>query len=155
MLIKEVLQLLQEYNSSGTKATLAAPGGKQATGKNYDNMIIGKSQPYKKTEYETKYAKVFPAIAQLVKKLKSNALKGDIIVNGKALSELQELLKAYQPKQTPEGEYSLPFGDNVRLKQRGGVIFIGYHEPDKTPDINTNQNIAEMPTQAQDAAITK
>ena len=74
MLITEVLQLLQEYNTSGTKATLAAQGGKKAAGKNYDNMIIGKSQPYKQTEYETKYAKVFPAIAQLVKKLKSNAL---------------------------------------------------------------------------------
>lgn len=153
MLIKNVLQILKEYNTSKTNATLAAQGGTKAAGKNFDNMLTGKSKPYKQNEYETKYAKVFPALAQLVKKLKSNALKGDIIVNGPALTELNELLKAYQPRQTPEGDYSLPFGDNVRLKQRGNVTFIGYHEPDKTS--NLNQNIAEMPTQAQASAITK
>lgn len=153
MLIKNVLQILKEYNTSKTNATLAAQGGDKASGKNFDNMLTGKSKPYKQNEYETKYAKVFPALGQLVKKLKSNALKGDIIVNGPALTELNELLKAYQPRQTPEGDYSLPFGDNVRMKQRGNAIFIGYHEPERAPKIN--QNIAEMPAQAQASAITK
>lgn len=155
MLIKNILFLLKEYNESKTNATLAGKGGQKASGKNFDNMITGKSKPYKQNEYETKYAKVFPALAQLVKKLKSNALKGDIIVTGPALSELQELLKAYQPKQTPEGDYSLPFGDNVRLKQKANATFIGFHEPDKTPALNANQNIAEMPAQATASDITK
>lgn len=129
MLIKSVLQLLKEYNTSGTNATLAAQGGKKATGKNYDNIVTGKAAPYKATDYETKYAKVFPALATMVKKLKSEALGGDIIISGQALAELNELLKAYRPKETPEGDYSLPFGDNIRMKKRGNVIFMGYNDP--------------------------
>lgn len=140
MLIKDVFLFLTEYNSSKTYTTLAAQGGKKASGKNYDNIIIGKSKPYKSNEYETKYAKVFPALAEIVKKVKSQAIKGDIMVTGVALSELQNLLKAYRPKQTPEGDYSLPFGDNIRIKQHSGAIFIGYNEPfalhSDTSDIN-------------------
>jgi hypothetical protein len=146
MLIKDVLSLLKEYNETKTNTTLAGKGGAKANGKNYDNIISGKTKPYKGNEYETKYAKVFPALAALVKKLKSNALKGDIIVNGKALTELQQLMQAYNPRQTPEGDYSLPFGDNVRLKQRGNVTFIGYHEPEKSgPVIDTEKIIANGP----------
>lgn len=129
MLIRDVLLLLKEYNTSKTNATLAAPGGEKATGKNYDNIITGKAKPYKQTEYETKYAKVFPALAEMVKKLKSQSLKGDIMVNGPALTELQNLLKSYKPRQTEEGDYTLPFGDNVRMKQRSNAIFLGYNDP--------------------------
>lgn len=150
MLVGHVLQLLKEYNTSNTNATLAAQGGKKASGKNYDNIITGKAKPYKGNEYETKYARVFPALADLVKKLKSNALKGDIMVTGPALTELQSLLQAYQPKQTPEGDYSLPFGDNVRMKYKSNNIFIGYHDPKATQPINNN--IAAGPS---DTAITK
>lgn len=150
MLVGHVLQLLKEYNTSNTNATLAAQGGKKASGKNYDNIITGKAKPYKGNEYETKYARVFPALADLVKKLKSNALKGDIMVTGPALTELQSLLQAYQPKQTPEGDYSLPFGDNVRMKYKSNNIFIGYHDPKASQPINNN--IATGPS---DTAITK
>lgn len=150
MLVGHVLQLLKEYNTSNTNATLAAQGGKKASGKNYDNIITGKAKPYKGNEYETKYARVFPALADLVKKLKSNALKGDIMVTGPALTELQSLLQAYQPKQTPEGDYSLPFGDNVRMKYKSNNIFIGYHDPKATQPVNNN--IAAGPS---DTAITK
>ena len=140
MLIKDVRQFLTEYNNSKTNTTLAGQGGEKASGKNYDNIITGKAQPYKQTEYETKYAKVFPALAELVRKLKSNALKGDIMVTGSAMSELQNLIKSYQPRVAKEGDYSLPFGDNVRMKQRGGAIYIGYNDPkalhsDATTDI--------------------
>jgi hypothetical protein len=55
-------------------------------------------------------------------------------------------MQAYNPRQTPEGDYSLPFGDNVRLKQRGNVTFIGYHEPEKSgPVIDTEKIIANGP----------
>lgn len=130
MLISTVYKLLKEYNSSGTLTTLAAPGGKKATGKNYDNIVTGAAQPYKATEYETKYAKVFPTLAGIVKKLKTGAFKGDIALNGQALAELQELLKGYKPKQKENGDFSLPFGDNIRMKQKGNVTFIGYNDPD-------------------------
>lgn len=141
MLIKKVLSLLNEYNSSMTNSTLAYQGGNKASGKNFDNIINGKTTPYKTTKYETKYAKLFPAIANLVKKLKSNAIQGDIIVNGPALSEMQNLLKTYQPRTTPEGDYSLPFGDNIRLKQRGNVYYIGHKEntPSVAMPISDNQ----------------
>lgn len=151
MLIKNVLQLLKEYNSSGTNTTLAATGGKKAKGKNFDNIIAGKSAPYKATDYETKYAKIFPALAELVKKVKSQSIKGDIMVTGPALVELQNLLKAYNPRQTPEGDYSLPFGDNVRMKQRNNVIYIGFNEVN---GLHSNTPpVTEEP--ASSAAITK
>lgn len=143
MLIKSVLQLIKEYNTSGTNATLAAQGGKKATGKNYDNIVAGKATPYKATDYETKYAKVFPALALIVKKLKTQSAGGDMIVNGQALAELQELLKAYKPKETAEGDYSLPFGDNIRMKKRGNAIFIGYNDPKALqPDTASDNEVA-------------
>lgn len=150
MLIKDVLSLLTEYNNSNTNTTLAGQGGKKAQGKNYDNIIIGKTQAYKPNEYEVKYAKLFPALAEIVRKLKTQAIKGDMILNGPALIEMQKLLQTYKPKQTPEGDFSLPFGDNIRMKQRGQAIFIGYNKPN-TPKSAT-QDIAKP---ALDSDITK
>lgn len=150
MLIKDVLSLLTEYNNSNTNTTLAGQGGKKAQGKNYDNIIIGKTQAYKPNEYEVKYAKLFPALAEIVRKLKTQAIKGDMILNGPALIEMQKLLQTYKPKQTPEGDFSLPFGDNIRMKQRGQAIFIGYNNPN-TPKSAT-QDIAKP---ALDSDITK
>lgn len=125
MKILSVLKLLNEYNASGTNATLAAPGGEKATGKNYDNIIAGKAAPYKTTEYEVKYAKLFPHLAELVKKIKSSAIQGDMVATPEVLAELEKLQTTYKPKQTPEGDYSLPFGDNIRMKDKNGVIYIG------------------------------
>ena len=125
MKILSVLKLLNEYNASGTNATLAAPGGEKATGKNYDNIIAGKTAPYKTTEYEVKYAKLFPHLAELVKKIKSSAVQGDMVATPEVLAELEKLQTTYKPKQTPEGDYSLPFGDNIRMKNKNGVIYIG------------------------------
>ena len=125
MKILSVLKLIKEYNTSGTNATLAAQGGKKATGKNYDNIITGKSQAYKTTKYETKYARLFPRLAALVDEIKNSAIKGDRVATPEIVAELEELHKTYNPKETPEGDYSLPFGDNIRMKNRNGVIYIG------------------------------
>lgn len=142
MLIKDILFLLKEYNSSKTNTTLAAKGGEKASGKNFDNIITGKAQPYKETEYETKYAKVFPQLSDLVKKVKSQAVKGDIQIIGGALAELQELLKSYRPKNTKDGALSLPFGDNVRLKNYANNFYISFNKPEdnKTIDIKAQDN---------------
>lgn len=141
MKILSVLKLINEYNTSGTNATLAAPGGKKATGKNYDNIITGKSKPYKTTEYETKYAKIFPHLAALVKEIKSSAIKGDKIATPEVIAELEKLQLAYKPKQTPEGDYSLPFGDNIRMKDRNGIIYIGPKtEGPAVPAVTTTDN---------------
>lgn len=130
MLIKDVIMLLKEYNSSKTNTTLSGKGGEKASGKNYDNIITGKANSYKATEYETKYAKVFPHLGEIIKKLKSESLKGGIIVIGPALAELQTLLKGYRPKQTAEGDYTLPFGDNIRMRQQGNAISIYFNKPE-------------------------
>lgn len=151
MRIFDVLMLLKEYNASNTNTTLAAPGGKKASGKNYDNILTGKSQPYKNDEYVTKYAKIYPALAEIVKKIKNQEIDNDIMVTGKALAEIGQLFQTYKPKETANGEFSLPFGDNVRIKQRGNVIFIGKN---KTNNSTLNSPaITSLPVQ--DLAITK
>lgn len=146
MLIKDILFLLKEYNASKTNTTLAGSGGQKAAGKNYDNIITGKAQPYRETKYETKYAKVFPQLSDLVKKVKSQAIKGDIQITGGALAELQELLKSYRPRNTKDGSLSLPFGDNVRLKNYANSFYISYNKPE-------SNNITDI--KAQDNDITK
>lgn len=142
MKILSVLKLLNEYNSSGTHAALAAPGGKKATGKNYDNIIAGKARPYKTTEYETRYAKLFPHTAALVKKIKTSAIQGDMVATPEVLAELEKMQATYKPKQTPEGDFSLPFGDNIRMKDKNGVIYIGPKDDSakkQQPNVSDNQ----------------
>ena len=75
MNIFQLNQILLEYNKSGKLTTLAGQGGDKAAGKNFDNIIAGKASPYKTTEYEVQYAKLFPHLAQLVKKIKSRLIK--------------------------------------------------------------------------------
>ena len=48
-------RMLLEYDNTKSGVTLAAPGGQKASGKNYDNMIVGDSEPYKNDKYVTKY----------------------------------------------------------------------------------------------------
>ena len=121
-------QILLEYDNSKSGVTLAAPGGDKASGKNYDNMAIGQSQPYKDNEYETKYARAYPQLGIIVKRLKQSAIKGDIIVTGGALKELEKLLKTFNPKMSDNNEVIMPFGDNIRLKVRGDKFFLGFSQ---------------------------
>ena len=125
MLIKNVLKVLNEYNTSRTNATLAAAGGQKATGKNYDNMITGQSQFYKNNDYTPQYAEKFPALAALANKVKNQAVGCDIIVPAPAMKELQVLMQKYNPRVDEDGTISLPFGDGVRLKTRGNIYYIG------------------------------
>lgn len=119
-------RILLEYDNTKSGVTLAAPGGKKASGKNYDNMATGQSQPYKNDEYKTKYEKIYPQLGLIVKKLRNSAIKGDIIVTGAALKELGQLIQTYQPKVQDNNEVSMPFGDNIRLKVRGDKFFLGF-----------------------------
>lgn len=82
MNIGKIITLLSEYNSSKTNTTLAAPGGKKASGKNYDNMIIGASQPYKNEKYETEYGKKFPNIQKAVDKIKKSRIARRYVIIG-------------------------------------------------------------------------
>lgn len=114
-----------EYNTSGTNATLAAAGGDKATGKNYDNMITGKSQFYKNNDYIPQYAEQFPALFAIANKVKAQPVGGDIIVPAAAMKELQVLMQKYNPRTSEDGTISLPFGDGIRLKNRGNIYYIG------------------------------
>ena len=118
--------ILLEYDNSKSGVTLAAPGGDKASGKNYDNMATGQSQPYKDNEYETKYEQLYPQLGILVKRLKNSAIKGDIVITGQALNELANLLKTFNPKMSDNNEVIMPFGDNIRLKVRGDRFFLGF-----------------------------
>lgn len=118
--------LLKEYNNSGNIVNISAPGGKKAQGKNYDRMAQGLSNPYAaKQDFTTKYMKVYPTLAGMVKQLKNSALPGDKAVTGKALEELEKLLQTFNPKEDENGEIKLPFGDNIRLKVKNDKVFIG------------------------------
>lgn len=119
-------KVLLEYDNTKSGVTLAAPGGQKASGKNYDNMLVGDSQPYKTTEYKTKYEQIYPQLGLIVKRLRNSAIKGDIIVTGKALQELNTLLQTFQPKLSDNNEVVMPFGDNIRLKVRGDKFFLGF-----------------------------
>ena len=120
--------ILLEYDNSKSGVTLAAPGGEKASGKNYDNIATGQSQPYKDNDYQTKYEKAYPQLGIIVKRLKQSAIKGDIIVTGGALKELEQLLKAFNPKMSDNNEVIMPFGDNIRLKVRGDKFFLGFSQ---------------------------
>ena len=121
--------ILLEYDNSKSGVTLAAPGGDRASGKNYDNIAIGKSQPYKNIDdYKTKYAKIYPQLGIIVDRLKKSAIQGDIIITGKALDELNQLLQTFDPKVSENNEVIMPFGDNIRLKIRGDKFFLGFSQ---------------------------
>lgn len=121
-------RMLLEYDNTKSGVTLAAPGGRKASGKNYDNMIVGDSEPYKNDKYVTKYEKMYPQLGLIVKKLRTSAIKGDIIVTGKALKELNQLVQTYNPKLSDNNEVIMPFGDNIRLKVRGDKFFLGFSQ---------------------------
>lgn len=125
----KISRALLEYNTSGNMTNISAPGGKKAFGKNYDRMAAGLSKPYANEEdYITKYAKVYPRLAGIVKRLKNSAMPGDIVVLGAALDELSTLLSTFTPNVDDANEIKLPFGDNIRLKIKGDKAFIGFSQ---------------------------
>lgn len=124
--------ILLEYNTSKANTKITGTGGDKASGKSMDNIIAGKAQPYKNNEFTTKYAHVYPALGDVVKRLKESSVQGNILINGKALVELQKLLGTFTPKKDEEtGEYIMPFGDNVRMKEMGNNIFFKLKDENK------------------------
>ena len=50
MNIFQLNQILLEYNKSGKLTTLAGQGGDKASGKNFDNIAAGITNPYKQEQ---------------------------------------------------------------------------------------------------------
>ena len=126
MNIFQLNQILLEYNKSGKLTTIAGQGGDKAAGKNFDNIAAGITNPYKEKKKEpTENEKNFPNLAKVVEQMRQSSIKGNKIVIGAALNDLQRLVQTMN-LQTDEsnGESILPFGDGVRLTKKGNNFFI-------------------------------
>lgn len=126
MNIFQLHKILLEYNKSGKLTTIAGQGGDKAAGKSFDNIAAGITNPYKQQKKEpTENEKNFPNLAKLVEQMKESSIKGNKIVIGAALNDLQRLVQTMnlQSDET-NGESILPFGDGVRLTKKGNNYFI-------------------------------
>lgn len=125
MNIFQLNQILLEYNKTGNFTTIAGQGGDKAAGKNFDNIAAGITNPYKQQKKEpTETQKRFPNLAKTVEDMKNNSVKGNKIIIGAALKDLQNLIQIRNLQQDENGEMILPFGDDVRLTQKGNNFFI-------------------------------
>ena len=125
MNIFQLNQILLEYNKSGKLTTIAGQGGDKAAGKSFDNIAAGVTNPYKQeTKEPTENEKRFPNLAKVIALMKKDSVKGDKIVMGAALNELRQLVQTMNLRTDENGESVLPFGDSVRLTQKGNNFFI-------------------------------
>ena len=125
MNIFQLNQILLEYNKSGKLTTLAGQGGDKAAGKSFDNIAAGITNPYKEeTKEPTENEKRFPNLAKVVNQMKKDSVQGNKIVMGAALNELRQLVQTMNLRTDENGEAVLPFGDSVRLIQKGNNYFI-------------------------------
>lgn len=125
MNIFQLNQILLEYNKSGKLTTLAGQGGDKAAGKSFDNIAAGITNPYKEESKEpTENEKRFPQLAKVVNQMKKDSVQGNKIVMGAALNELRQLVQTMNLRTDENGEAVLPFGDSVRLIQKGNNYFI-------------------------------
>lgn len=125
MNIFQLNQILLEYNKTGNLTTIAGQGGEKAAGKNFDNIAAGITNPYKQEQRTpTQKELEYPQLTKCVQQMKDNAIKGNKVVIGGALNDLQLLLQNHTPQMDQNGEMILPFGDDVRLIQRGNNYFI-------------------------------
>lgn len=70
-------------------------------------------------------------MANVVKKLKTDSLDGDQIVTGAALAQVNNMLSILPLNKDENGDYILPFGNKIRLKNRQGVYYIGLKEENR------------------------
>lgn len=125
MNIFQLNQILLEYNKSGKLTTLAGQGGDKASGKSFDNIAAGVTNPYKEeTKEPTENEKRFPNLAKVVNQMKKDSVQGNKIVMGAALNELRQLVQTMNLRTDENGEAVLPFGDSVRLTYKGNNYFI-------------------------------
>lgn len=127
---KQYFKLVTEYNETQANAMLAGTGGENASGKSFDSIAVGGANPYKGMQNikKNKYNNQYPNIMQLIDKVKSNSIGGDIIVNGPALAEINLFMDRENLQEDENGDYIIPFAKNIRLKLRNNSFFIGEKE---------------------------
>lgn len=139
------IQKLLEYNRTGGKiTTISGKGGKKAAGKNFDNIAAGQTNPYKTKEYDTKYMKMYPSLSTLVKHFRENNEHTQHLINGLALQELQKLAQNFRFKTDSDGNYILPFGDNIRLKKVGNNLFMFSSKVEEKNNEITDKKLTEL-----------
>ena len=125
MNIFQLNQILLEYNKTGNLTTIAGQGGDKAAGKNFDNIAAGITNPYKQeTKEPTEIEKTYPQLAQIINQMKKDQIKGNKIVIGGALNELNLLIQSKTLRTDQNGQFIMPFGDQVRLVKKGNNFFI-------------------------------
>lgn len=152
MKISKIQKLLNEYNKSGKDmTTLAAPGGEKASGKNYDNIAVGKTQDYKVRDEETQYMKMFPILAPIIKSVKADEMGTKKVLTTPALNALLQLNKISPFKKDSEDEsgmtWILPFGDGIRMvKDENRNVFCVYSKKKEEKSISqiTDKNLTDF-----------
>ena len=125
MNIFQLNQILLEYNKSGKLTTIAGQGGDKAAGKSFDNIAAGITDPYKQENKEpTEVQKQYPQLAKVINQMKKDQIKGNKVVVGGALNELKMLVQNKTLRKDENNETILPFGDQIRLIQKGNNYFI-------------------------------
>lgn len=125
MNIFQLNQILLEYNKTGNLTTIAGLGGDKAAGKNFDNIAAGITNPYKQENKQpSEIEKTYPQLAKIINQMKKDQIKGNKVVIGGALNELKLLIQSKTLRKDQNGQMILPFGDQIRLTQKGNNFFI-------------------------------
>lgn len=124
MNIFQLNNFLLEFNEISNLTSLTADGN-IASRKNLDNITLGLTTPnVTKTSKLTQNDKMFPNLSKLVKQMKKDSIKGNKIVVGAALKELQQLLQTMTLNVDENNQPILPFGKDVRLTKNGNNYFV-------------------------------
>lgn len=145
--IYEMLQLINEYDTSGNVMNLAMMTSKGTSGKTLDNIATGKTNVNKTPSYrKTKKEFEYPELSKIVQTLKTatDANSGDKILTGKAAEEMKRLEQTNQLKQDVDGSFIVPLGDNIRMRKIYGAYSLGYNNPNSSDIKNTTQTDKEL-----------
>ena len=125
MNIFQLQQFLTEYNNLENLTTLTTQSEDGTTGKSLDNIAAGITNPCKQDKKKTtENEKRFPNLTKVINQMKNDSIKGEKLVIGIALNELQLLAQTMKLRTDEKGETILPFGNDVRLIQKGNNYFI-------------------------------
>lgn len=128
MIIGKISRILNEVMNDKELTKLSVDSSStKSTGKGADAIAVGAATPYKmnNTSKTDIFSKQYPALGKIIQRIKDDSLKGDVIVQGTALLQLEEMLKLMEINCDNDGEVILPFGQGIRLRQKNGAYYIG------------------------------
>ncbi len=125
---------------SAMAKAMTSIGGRKGTnnGKGADSIAVGNAKQYQDHTYMTTYEKRLPALGKITQHLKKEQPPQAINVLGPALDELLVLFRTRKFKKDADGEYIMPFGDNIRLIKVGNAFMLKYKQAADKPDTEFN-----------------